>query len=417
MPTPTAPLARPAPRGSFLANYGGYGAPRQTDTLGILRPIILPHEMMGKTAPCDLFNSRGMLLVKGGAQIAPTLAVNVYARHPTQPIRVFCRAAQADLISDFNPIEEMLEIGRVLSHIDERIVRNEHVSADELVRLACDLHAIWHLDADACLGYARLHKFGRPSICHTVHVALIAAELAAANGMDRFQIINVIGGALTMNLSRLALHDEMHDSVTGPDETQEIEIHNHPGDGVNLLDHIGKFGKSWIDAVGAHHENIDGSGYPWSLKGSAIPLSARIVRVADTFAARLTWRKARQPLHWSMRRTGSTPSFAQHIFGSDLQRLDSPLITQLTRTLGRFPPGSLVRINNGELAVVTRRVPGAEAAPAEVHSIRDVYGQQLAEPRRRRIGEGAYEIRNCANEECRRFMLYDWQRLWGYAEQ
>ena len=122
--------------------------------------------------------------------------------HPADPRLLPCGGA--DLISDFNPIEEMLEIGRVLSHIDERIVRNEHVSADELVRLACDLHAIWHLDADACLGYARLHKFGRPSICHTSTSPLIAAELAAANGMDRFQIINVIGGALTMNLPACA---------------------------------------------------------------------------------------------------------------------------------------------------------------------------------------------------------------------
>ena len=122
-------------------------------------------------------------------------------------------------------------------------------------------------------------------------------------------------------------------------------------------------------------------------------------------------------MHWNIRRTSSAPSFAQHIFGKDLQRLDQPLITQLTRTLGRFPPGSLVRISNGELAVVTRRIPGAEPAPAEVFSIRDVYDQPLPTPRRRRVGHGAYEIRNYSNEECRRFTSYDWPRLWGYAEQ
>ncbi len=414
----TAPQQNdPAARGSFQFDYGGYGAQRHAETQGILRPVVLPAELMGKPAPCDLFNARGMLLVKSGTSIAPTLAINVFARHPAQPIRVFCRDAQAHLVSDFNPIEELLEIGSRLSHIDERIQRNEHVTADELVRLACDLHVIWSLDADACLGFARLHKFGRPSICHTLHVALLAAELAAVNGLDRFQIINVIGGALTMNLAKLDLHDEMHDRLERPTEQQDHEIHSHPHEGVDLLERIGRFGKSWTDAVGAHHENVDGSGYPWSLTGSAIPLSARIVRIADTFAARLTWRKARQPLHWNIRRTGSTPSLAQHVFGNDLQRLDHPLVTQLTRMLGRFPPGSLVRINNGDLAVVTRRIPGMEPAPAEVYSIRDVHGQVLPEPRRRRIGQGAYEIRNYANEECRRFMSYDWQRLWGYLEE
>ncbi len=421
-----------SPRNAFIAEYGGYGAARHREAHGILRPVIVPEEMLGQSAPCDLFNARRILLVRAGAPITESLAINTFSRQPAQQIRVFCRGTQADLISDFNPIEEMLEIGRILSHLDERIVRNEHVSADEFVRLACDLHNIWRLDADACLGYARLRKFGRPSICHAVHVALIAAELAAINGQDRFQIINVMGGALTMNLARLTLHDEMHDSTARPDERQTHEIHAHPGAGVSLLEHIGRFSKPWVDAVGAHHENIDGSGYPWSLKGSGIPLSARIVRVADTFAARITWRKSRQPLHWSLRRTANTTGFARHIFGNDLERLDQPLTTQLARALGRFPPGSLVRINNGELAIITRRIPGAMGAinamgaksvmgtagePGEAYSIRDIYGHLFTEPRYRAIGDGAYEIRNYASEECQRFMLYDWQRLWGYTEQ
>ena len=425
MPSPTAQKTSPARaphagKGSFIFDYEGYGhgAARYPDAAGILRPVILPPELIGEIAPCNLFNARGMLLVKAGALIAPAIAMSAHARSPAQTIRIFCAGEEAERISDFNPIAQLLDTGKALSAIDERITRNEHVSQDELIRLACDLHAIWSLDADACMGYARVHKFGRPSICHTLHVALIAAELAAANGMDRFQIINVIGGALTMNLAKLALHDEMSDSAAKPDEAQDIEIHSHPNDGVQLLERIGRFGKPWLDAVGAHHENIDGSGYPWSLKGSAIPLSARIVRLADTFAARLNWRKSRQPLHWNLQRTRSAPNFAQHIFGKDLQCLDQPLITQLTRVLGRFPPGSLVRISNGELAVVTRRIPGTEppAAPGEVYSIRDIYGQLLPEPRRRRIGHGGYEIRNYANEECRRFLAYDWQKLWGYAE-
>ncbi len=39
--------------------------------------------------------------------------------------------------------------------------------------------------------------------------------------------------------------------------------------------------------IRSHHENFDGSGYPDGMKGEEIPLTARIVRIADTFDSML----------------------------------------------------------------------------------------------------------------------------------
>jgi hypothetical protein len=97
-----------------------------------------------------------------------------------------------------------------------------------------------------------------------------------------------------------------------------------------------------------------------------------------------------------------------------MQRLDITLIAQLTRVFGRFPPGSLVRLNNNEMAVVTRRVPGAVFSPREVYSIADSRGQLLVSPRLRFIGYRECSIRNYANDEYLRYADYQWQRAWGY---
>ena len=90
-------------------------------------------------------------------------------------------------------------------------------------------------------------------------------------------------------------------------------------------------------------------------------------------------------------------------------------MNQLIGTLGRFPPGSLVRLNNLELAVVARRIPGELATPRETLSIRDNQGRILDPPRQRNIGHGEYLIRNYANEESQRLLSYDWQKIWGYG--
>jgi hypothetical protein len=369
--------------------------------------------MFGHAAPCDLFNARGILLVRTGSPV--TLRAN-----EASAARVFCRADQAAKISDIDPIAQLEMIGRTLARIGARLASGEAVFRSELVTLARRLHEMWSLDADACLGYARLRTGRSPAVDHVVHVALLVAELAAAQKLGDEQAICAIGGALTMNASSLRLHDEMYARSAPPNEAQHSEIRAHPGASVRLLTAVGRFEKAWLAAVAAHHENIDGSGYPLAITGSEIPLTARILRVADVFAARLGRRHARQAKHWSLRRTQGKPNYVQHVFGSDETRLDPTLMTQLVGRLGRFPPGSLVRLSNGELAACTRRGPGLSgdrdaAAPREAWTIKNARGELLAAPRERPLGPRECQVRHYADDEASALAAYDWRQLWGYA--
>ena len=375
----------------------------------IHRPIELPAELHGQSAPCDLFNARGVLLVKSGTLI-PSLI-----HDPQWPVRIFCEAKHAQHLSDVDPALQMQRIGRRLSQLSARILQNENVTAGELLSLAQAVFELWSLDADACLGIARLAQHGQPSVWHVLHVALIAAELAAAHGLDHDRVKSVIGAALTMNLSTLALHDEMFNLVGTPDAAKRQAIHLHPMEGVQCLLHIGRFQQHWIEAVGAHHENIDGSGYPGRLKGPSIPLSARIVRVADTLAARLTGRKMRPPRHWNLRHAHGTRHLVRHIFGADLARLDLPLTLRLMSVLSRFPPGSLVRLSNSELAVVTRRSATAHATPRQVLAVFDAYGQAYETPSPRNIDQNDCSIRGYAHDILHTLPTYDWHKAWGYG--
>ncbi len=381
----------------------------------ILRPVMLPPELVGQAAPCDLFNARGLLLVRAGSLIT----VRAGAASPT-PMRVFCRAEAAATISDLDPLVELDRIGRKLAGLGQRLARGEAVFRGELVALSHRLYEMWSLDADACLGYARLRRAVSPAVDHVVHVALLVAELAAAQKLESGRATCVIGAALTMNASKFRLHDEMHALSDPPSEAQRCEIRSHPGASLRLLTGIGRFEKSWLDAVAGHHENIDGSGYPLASKGGTIPLAARILRVADVFAARLGRRHARQAKHWSLRRTQGTPNFVQHVFGSDETRLDPTLMTQLVGRLGRFPPGSLVRLSNGELAACARRGPGVAGdggvpAPREAWTIRSARGELLAAPRERPLGPRECQVRHYADDEASALAAYDWRQLWGYA--
>ncbi len=77
---------------------------------------------------------------------------------------------------------------------------------------------------------------------------------------------------------------------------EEFEVmKSHPGKGKKLLTNIKKLSyiSEWLNA---HHERWDGNGYPAGLKGEEIPLSARIIAIADTYDAMTSSRSYRKAL-------------------------------------------------------------------------------------------------------------------------
>lgn len=390
-------------------NTRAFAGPATAVFSRMLRPVVLPSDLIGHRTPCDIFNVNGAVWIKAGN------TVPLSAGQPSYSGRFFCRAAEAGQISHLDPIRGLQWVASELSDIAVRVRHGEHVGVGELAELTRLVHQFWLADADACLGYARLARFGRPSVWHTIHAALIATELATACGYENEELESVIGGALTMNLGQLALHDEMFALYGAPDINHQHAIHRHPLESVRLLGRIGKFHGAWVDAVALHHENINGSGYPLRLKGAEIALSSRIVRIADTFAARVTGRKSRPPRHWNILHAREMPMLVEHVFGADLMRLDHTLAHRLINVLGRFPPGSLVRLSNRELALVTRRLSASRSKPAQVYTIYDALGRPLEAPRLRQIGFGQYDIRGYAHDELPKLPDYDWQKAWGYG--
>ena len=102
--------------------------------------------------------------------------------------------------------------------------------------------------------------------------------------------------------------------------------------------------EDWLRAVEQHHERPDGNGYP--LGRSDIDEKARLLRLADSYCAKLSPRATRPAL---------TPDRAgRELF---LREATNPMAHALIKELGIYPPGSYVRLASGETGVVLRRGP------------------------------------------------------------
>lgn len=123
-----------------------------------------------------------------------------------------------------------------------------------------------------------------PTAQHLLRVEECAVAIGAEFGLSLPDLQTVRYAALLHDLGKIGLADRLlkQDRRLHPREYEEIK--KYPGIGARILAQIPEFGAA-AEAVLHHQEHWDGSGYPDGLRGEAIPLAARIVKVADAYDA------------------------------------------------------------------------------------------------------------------------------------
>jgi putative nucleotidyltransferase with HDIG domain len=127
---------------------------------------------------------------------------------------------------------------------------------------------------------------------HSAAVARFARDMAKAVGMDDEQCELAHTAGLLHDIGRFALSDRVAERGRTLNEEDWEAIQRHPELGADMLRDLGMYGPV-AEIVLAHHERIDGRGYPSGLPGEEIPEIAKIISVAeiyDTLTASDTYR-------------------------------------------------------------------------------------------------------------------------------
>ena len=119
---------------------------------------------------------------------------------------------------------------------------------------------------------------------HGDRVADLAVRLGRMLGLDSARLEQLRLAALVHDLGKIGVPDDV---LLKPDELTPAErrhVQQHPAVAANILKHLhGAEGVAEI--VLAHHERLDGSGYPLGLRSDALSAEARILAVADVYTA------------------------------------------------------------------------------------------------------------------------------------
>ncbi len=133
---------------------------------------------------------------------------------------------------------------------------------------------------------------------HSERVAAIARDIALEMGLPPDQVRTVELGARLHDIGKVKVPDPVLKKERGLSKEEWDTIAKHPLYGVELLRPLESFLGEVFPVVLYHHERWDGRGYPEGKAGYEIPLTARIVAVADAYEAMTSdrpYRRAKSP--------------------------------------------------------------------------------------------------------------------------
>jgi HD-GYP domain-containing protein (c-di-GMP phosphodiesterase class II) len=369
--------------------------------------------LVGQPVPYDCYDGHGNLLLKKGLVVDTQKQVDFLLERGLfgQPGTA---SAAAEVIKPDDRPPTPFEL---LSHYSNRLkqlfsVLNPDPSAEKepdvsnfperLLQLAGDLQKLCLLDTDAILGAIHLDDSGRYSVMHPLYRAALCELLAARKTVPESDRLWIIAAALTCDLSMLKLQDDLsrQDQPLQPEQQQAIKA--HPMASAKILASFGVNNSIWMNAVIQHHELLNGKGYPRGLALGDISGAARILKLADMYTAMITPRAYRKAM---LSKTAMRDIFLKR--GSEI---DEELAVYIVKELGVYPPGAFVKLQSGELAIVTHR--GINPKSPAVKAVVGPRGAPFDKPVLRKTDIREYEILDVVERDM--IVKIDLHKLWGY---
>ncbi len=239
----------------------------------------------------------------------------------------------------------------------------------------------------------------RRAAAHAINVAHVLGRLARHDLEWRGRVADAVLVALLMDAGTAALPASLLGQGGPLSEDQRRLVESHVGMSAESIKRLLP-GEGWLlDAVLAHHERCDGTGYPAGTTGSEIPRLARLLAVCDVYVALSSPRPHRPALP-------ARAALTETLLEAEKGRLDTAL-AELLLTLSFYPVGSGVELSDGQIGLVVSTNPLTEdlASPARpvVLLFLGADGQPLPWPKYVNLAQshGRHIVRGLTTEETR----------------
>lgn len=258
------------------------------------------------------------------------------------------------------------------------IERGRIPNSAPVIRVVDRMVSITMQDPSTLIGLTMIKDYDNYTFNHCVNVGVLAMALGASLGLDVMTVKSLgIAGQLH-DIGKTMIPKMILNKPGKLSSTEYDEMKRHPELGAKIIREMEGLDPHIAQIVLGHHLHFNRSGYPeWAQK---LPFNEMIdiVAIADTYDAITTLRVYQHPIN-----PRAALTEMQKIAGT---YLDRALLATFVEMMGKYPVGTLVRLDTNEVAVVYRPNPLDEEAPM-VRILIEGNGTRLSVPRERSLVE------------------------------
>ncbi len=179
---------------------------------------------------------------------------------------------------------------------------------------------------------------------HALNVTVLSVLLARYMDLEGDEVRSIGLGALVHDIGKMDLPPQLIAKTAKLTPAEDALLRTHPTKGIRLAEKIQILAADVAAVIERHHEYLDGSGYPQGLKGKQLWLGVRIVAIANTYDNLCN---PPDPAN------AVSPRDAMAVLYKNYQgKLDGDLVRAFIKAMGVYPPGTIVRLSNGNVGMV-----------------------------------------------------------------
>lgn len=226
----------------------------------------------------------------------------------------------------------------------DEVRRGKVVDCREALPLVDQLIASTVRNHSAVISLAKLKVHDEYTFHHSINVAVFSIIFGRSLGLpvEAQRVLGLAG--IYHDVGKARIPEEI---LRKPEQLNDAEyalIKRHALEGYRVMRDSAALHRDVLLAIMQHHERHDGQGYPRGLSGQAISPLARIISLVDVYDALTSNRCYRK---------ASTPTAALgYIYHQHGAHFFPTYVERFIKCIGVYPPGSLVRLTDGSVAVV-----------------------------------------------------------------